>query len=91
MQYAKEYSYAQLFAESKISELGKGIPIEEGKYGGDINDKYVWEISIAPDFSLSSAEEDVVQSYKVLFSIKWDSYGKDRSIEVLTYKLATEG
>ncbi len=91
MQYAKEYSYAQMFAESKISELGKGIPVVEGSYGGEINDKYVWEINIEPKLSLSDSDQDVVHAYKVIFNIKWDSYGKHRSIEVLTYKLAVEG
>lgn len=90
MQFAKEYSYAQMFAESKISELGKGIPVKEGSYGGEINSKYVWEINIAPRLSLSDSQQDVVHAYKVLFNIKWDSYGKHRSINVLTYKLAGE-
>ena len=91
MQYAKEYSYAQMFAESKISELGKGIPVAEGKYKGEIDDKYVWEINIAPELSLSDSEHNIIHAYKVLFNIKWDSYGKHRSIKVLTYKLAVDG
>ncbi len=91
MQYAKEYSYAQLFAESKISELGKGIPIAEGTFGGEIDGKYEWEISIAPESALNHSDKNIIHAYKVLFSIQWDSYGKDRSIKVLTYKLAVEG
>lgn len=91
MQYAKEYSYAQLFAESKISELGKGIPIAEGTFGGKIDDKYLWEISIVPESSLNHSEKSIIHAYKVLFNIQWDSYGKDRSIKVLTYKLAVGG
>ncbi len=79
-----------MFAESKISELGKGIPVKAGSYGGEINDKYVWEINVLPSQS-SDSKNDLVQSYKVLFNIKWDSYGKQRSIEVLNYKLAVEG
>ncbi len=91
MQYAKEYSYAQMFAESKLSELGKGIPVREGGIEGEIDGKYYWTINVEPQSSASGASQNLVQTYKVLFSIRWDSYGKQRSIDVITYKLSVEG
>ena len=91
MQYAKEYSYAQMFAESKLSELGKGIPVQEGSFEGEIDGKYYWEINVEPQSAGADAIQELVQTYKVQFSIRWDSYGKSRSIDVVTYKLSVEG
>ena len=91
MQYAKEYSYAQMFAESKLSELGKGIPVREGSIEGDIDDKYFWVINVEPQSTNVTSNQDLVQTFKVLFSIRWNSQGKQRSIDLVTYKLSVEG
>ena len=91
MQYAKEYSYAQMFAQSKLSELGKGIPVREGNYEGEIGDKYYWVINVEPQAINTDESSNLVQTHKVLFSIRWDSNGKQRSIDVITYRLSVEG
>ena len=91
MQYAKEYSYAQMFAESKLSELGKGIPVREGSIEGDVDGKYFWVINVEPQSTSVVSNQDLVQTFKVLFSIRWNSQGKQRSIDFLTYKLSVEG
>ena len=91
MQYAKEYSYAQMFAESKLSELGKGIPVKQGRIEGDIDGKYFWVINVEPQSTNAVSSQNLVQTFKVLFSIHWDSQGRQRSIDLVTYKLSVEG
>ena len=89
MQYTKEYSYAQMVAESKLSELGKGIPVSSGNFEGNVDNKYSWKMSIEPLGPLANANEDVVGKYQIRFVVNWDSNGKDRSLSLLTYRLAT--
>ena len=90
IQYAKDYSYAQMLAESKLSELGKGIPIVEGIYGGDFDGKYSWEISIESQTQAAAQVEDrALYAYKVRFTIFWPSNGTSRSIKIDTYRLST--
>lgn len=89
MQYTKEYSYAQMLAESKLSELGKGIPVSSGNFEGNVDAKYSWKMNIEPLNPHVNANEDVIRKYKINFVVNWDSNGKDRSLSLLTYRLAT--
>ncbi len=89
IQYAKDYSFAQMLAESKLSEIGKGIPVVEGNYGGEIGDKYTWVMNVEPVASLEGKDKDLIFAFKVMFTISWGSNGKDRSIDILTYRLST--
>ena len=90
MQYAKDYSTAQMLAESKLSELGKGIPLREGAFEGQFNDKYIWHMDVTP---LPFAEEDggnELKKLKVDFKVLWGTDEKMRSINVRTFRLAIE-
>ena len=90
MQYAKDYSYAQMLAESKLSELSKGIPVKEGAYGGDFNDKYSWQMDVAPLPVVSDDGADEVNKFRVDFSVRWNSGGRQQMITLRTYRLAVE-
>ena len=87
-QYARDYSYAQMLAESKLSELGKGIPIVEGSYGGEIGAKYIWNVDVEPAVNINTDDDNVIYAFKVKFKIAWASNGADRFIEILTYRLS---
>ena len=89
MQYAKEYSQAQLLAESKLSELGKGIPVKEGAFEGTFAEKYRWKMEVSP--LPVNVEEDEVRAFKVDFKVLWTSSHKDRAINIHTYRLSVEG
>lgn len=89
MQYTKEYSYAQMLAESKLSELGKGIPIREGDYEGQFNKNYTWKLIVTPITPIS--QNEVINKFRVNFVILWDSNRGQRSIEITTYRLSVEG
>ena len=90
MQYAKDYSTAQMLAESKMSELGKGIPLREGEFEGQFNDKYIWHMDVTP---LPFADDDggnELKKLKVDFSVLWESDNKKRSVNIRTFRLAVE-
>lgn len=88
MQHAKDYSYAQMLAESKLSEIGKGIPVTEGNYGGRIGEKYSWTMDIEP-ISIDQADDRLVHIFKVNFEITWPGNSKNRSIKIDTYRLTS--
>jgi general secretion pathway protein I len=89
MQYTKEYSYAQMYAESKLSELGKGIPIKEGNYEGSFDQKYTWKLNLAPFPSVT--EKDVISKFRINFIVLWDSSRGQRSIKITTHRLSVGG
>lgn len=89
MQYSKDYSYARMLAESKLSEIGKGIPVIEGAFEGDFNDKYYWFMDVDPIDSLSN--NNSINKYKINFKVLWESNRREQSIEILTYRLSPVG
>lgn len=91
MQYAKDYSYAQMLAESKLSELSKGIPVKEGAYEGEFNDKYSWQMDVAPLPVISEDGDDEVDKFRVDFSVSWNAGKRTQMITLRTYRLSVEG
>ena len=89
MQYTKEYSYAQMLAESKLSELGKGIPVQEGRYEGSFDQKYTWKINVKP--YPSGSDNEVISKFRIDFIVLWDSSRGQRSIEITTHRLTAGG
>ena len=90
MQYAKEYSTAQMLAESKLSELGKGIPVQEGAFEGKFDNQYGWQMDVT-QLPFTQDESEELKKYKIDFKVIWGSGERLRSIDILTYRLATEG
>ena len=91
MQYAKDYSTAQMLAESKLSELGKGIPLREGAFEGKFNDKYIWHMDVTPlPFSQENGGNEI-KKLKVDFKVLWGAGERKRSVDIRTFRLAVEG
>ena len=88
MQHAKDYSYAQMLAESKLAEIGKGIPVKEGSYSGDFDEKYSWQMNIVPAANEVTGNE-LVNMYKIKFIIAWPASTSSRSIKIDVYRLGT--
>lgn len=91
MQYSRDYSYAQMLAESKLSELSKGVPVKAGTWGGDFNNKYSWVMDVAQAPATSEDGGDVVDKYRVDFVVRWSAGNSQRTISLRTYRLAVEG
>lgn len=90
MEYAKDYSYAQMLAESKLSELGKGIPVVEGAIEGEVDEKYLWRVDMVPLPPLQE-EDETIKRMKIDFKITWEENNRTRFIDVRTYRLSIEG
>jgi len=90
MQYAKEYSYAQMLAESKLSELGKGIPVFEGSFEGRFDEKYFWQMQVSQLPSTRKDGADEIKKYRIDFKILWESNKVQRFIDIPTYRLSSE-
>ena len=88
IQHARDYSYAQMLAESKLSEIGKGIPVIEGSYGGNVGQKYIWKMDVIPLHG-DDSDEQLIYTYQVKFTISWMHSGKGRTIAINTYRLST--
>ena len=88
IQHARDYSYAQMLAESKLSEIGKGIPVIEGSYGGSVGQKYTWKMDVIPLHG-DVSDEQLIYTYQVKFTISWMHSGKGRTIAINTYRLST--
>lgn len=91
MQYAKDYSYAQMLAESKLSELSKGIPVKTGTYGGEFNEKYAWKMDVAQLPIVSEDGADEIDKYRVDFIVSWNAGKRQQQITLRTFRLAVEG
>ena len=87
MQYSKDYSYARMLAESKISEIGKGIPVIQGNFEGEFDQKYRWHMNVESASDLS--QDTAIDKYKINFKVLWDTSRGQQTIEVLTYRLST--
>ena len=91
MQYSRDYSYAQMLAESKLSELSKGVPVKAGTWGGDFNDKYSWVMDVAQLPTVSEDGTDAIDKYRVDFVVSWSAGNNQRTISLRTYRLAVAG
>ena len=91
MQYARDYSYAQMLAESKLSELSKGIPVKAGTWGGEFNQKYSWVMDVAQLPAVSEDGGDIVEKFRVDFVVRWGAGQNQRKISLRTYRLSVEG
>ena len=91
MQYAKEYSYAQMLAESKLSELSKGVPIRPGSWGGEFDQNYSWRMDVSRLPPASEDGGDLIEKYRVDFLVRWNAGARQQSINLRTYRLAVEG
>jgi len=90
IQYTNDYSYAHMLAESKLSEIGKGIPVREGTFEGKFNDKYYWIMDVNRFSSLSRQKQGLIQPYKITFKILWESSRGEQSIVLKTYRLSSD-
>ena len=91
MQYAKDYSHAQMLAESKLAELSKGLPVRAGAWEGEFNEKYSWQMDVAKLPAVDEEGGDVIEKYQIDFAVSWNAGKQQQAISLRTYRLAIEG
>ena len=92
------YARAVMLAESKLAQLGAGIPLEEGEVSGENEDALRWRIRLAAydsdkanAASAGGAVQPVmpVRLLQVEVEVSWaESQSAPRSIRLRTLKLA---
>lgn len=92
------YARAVMLAESKLAELGAGIPLEEGEVSGESEDALRWRVRLAaydPDKAIPARAGGAVQPVmpvrllQIEVEVRWaESQTAPRSIRLKTLKLA---
>ncbi len=90
---AEAYSEAALWAQSKMAAVGIDPPVEEGRWDGEFDDDYAWEIEIRPyefnDAEAVPADEFPVDLYYVELAVTWNQDERPRRAVFRTLRSAT--
>ena len=86
---AESYSRAVFLAESKMAAVGLERPLavceESGQVGGDMQ----WRVSVSPaeDDATTNAQLMPVRLYQVRVAAAWGEDGRQRQVELVTFRL----
>lgn len=91
---AEEYSSAVQIAESLKARAGVESPLQGGQANGIIDDKYRWQVTIAPfQLTMDNLDTNAIPAslFMVTVNVSWgdddSSAGNAREIELTTLKL----
>lgn len=92
---ASETQQAVLLAQSKLAEVGAGLPLQAGDNGGEFDDSYRWQVSIRPyqDVSGDAGAPFTPLGVKLLevdVRVLWGDTDAPRSVELKTLRLANK-
>lgn len=90
---SEEYTAAVQIAEAMIARPGTEVPLQQGQSAGVIDDKYRWELAVAP-FVLTTETVDTrtlpAQLFMVTAVVSWEEGGGgERRFELSELKLTT--
>jgi general secretion pathway protein I len=91
---SEEYTAAVQVAEAMIARPGTEVPLQQGQSAGVVDDKYRWELAVAP-FELPTTETiDTrtipAQLFMVTAAVSWEEGGgSERRFELSELKLTT--
>lgn len=87
---SEEYTSAVQIAEAILAKPGIEMPLQQGQSSGVINDKYRWELTVAP-FILTTETIDTrtipAQLFMVTALVSWGEGGRERQFELSRLKL----
>ena len=86
---AESYSRAVFLAESKMAAVGLERPLAVGEESGQVGGDMQWRVSVSP------AEEDAATNvqlmpmrlYQVRVAAAWGEDGRQRQVELVTFRL----
>lgn len=91
---AEEYSSAVQIAESLMAKAGVESPLQEGHASGIINDKYRWQVTVAPfQLTIDNIDTNTIPAslFMVTVNVNWGDdgtrAGNARELELATLKL----
>jgi len=84
-----DYSRAATLAQARLNAVGIDIPLEPGSHGGDAQDDFSWQVSIAPYEFSDPAWEPPLDAFLVTSVVSWNGKGdKQRRISLTSLRLA---
>ncbi|MBN2886183.1 MAG: type II secretion system protein [Chromatiaceae bacterium] len=84
---AAQYSRAVALAESRLAAVGVEIPLEEGRFGGEADETFVWELSLFPLDSSTIAIETSWVPWQVNASVLWREGAQARRLTLSSLRL----
>ncbi|MGJ0486194.1 MAG: type IV pilus modification PilV family protein [Methylomicrobium sp.] len=87
---SEEYTSAVQIAEAILARPGIETPLQQAQSNGVVNDKYRWELTVAP-FILTTETIDTrtipAQLFMVTALVSWGEGGSERQLELSKLKL----
>ncbi len=88
---SEQYSQAVMLAQSKLTEAVKEQALESGSSSGEFNDKYHWQVDLAPYESEEALPEVTgIKPFQVVASVRWQEAGRERVLTLHTLRLSKE-
>jgi general secretion pathway protein I len=83
---AEAYAMAVMHAKSKLEEVGRIVPVEEGAEAGEFEDGYRWVVAISPFEAPEDADWDQLDMapFNVTVTVAWD---ETREVTLNTLRL----
>jgi hypothetical protein len=83
---AESYAMAVMHAKSKLEELGRTVPVEEGVESGEFEDGYRWAVAISPYEAPEGADWEQLDMapYNITVTVSWD---ETRQVTLNTLRL----
>ncbi|NKI35073.1 type II secretion system protein [Wenzhouxiangella sp. XN79A] len=87
---SSDFTQAALLAQSQLDMIGIEALPEPGRYGGDYDDRYSWEMEIEPyliqDERAVNYEELPIDLYHIVLTVSWGSGRGERSARFETLR-----
>ena len=86
---AESYSRAVFLAESKMAAVGLERPLALGEESGQVGSDMQWRVSVSPaeDDATTNAQLMPVRLYQVRVAAAWGEDGRQRQVELVTFRL----
>jgi general secretion pathway protein I len=86
---AESYSRAVFLAESKMAAVGLERPLALGEESGQVGSDMQWRVSVSPaeDDATTNAQLMPVRLYQVRVTAAWGEDGRQRQVELITFRL----
>jgi general secretion pathway protein I len=86
---AESYSRAVFLAESKMAAVGLERPLALGEESGQVGSDMQWRVSVSPaeDDATTNAQLMPVRLHQVRVAAAWGEDGRQRQVELVTFRL----
>ncbi len=84
---ADDYATATLLAQSRLELVGRAEPVQAGASTGAFDERFRWQLEIAPLPELHADESVPLQAYSVVLTVAWEAGSAERTVTLQTLRL----